>query len=113
MSQDDQAQPLRAAVYAKYPNHKHVFVPLLNLSPDAVEGGRMDLELRQDASFLLARLNIDPAQLAFAKGCGPLSCAGDLRRLHDADALRLVLVDHNEFTGVCARVERGRRLRVP
>ena len=102
LSQAEHPQPLRTALQAKYPDHRHVFVPLINVSPDPpLPGSRGDLQLRLDAMRILEELLVEPEQLVYAKGTGQLSCVGKLQALHDTGQLRLILVDHNEYTGGC------------
>ncbi len=104
LSQAEHPQPLRTALQAKYPDHRHVFVPLMNVSPDPpMAGSRGDLQLRLDAMRILQDLQVEPEQLLYAKGTGQLSCVGELRALHQTGQLRLILVDHNEYRGRCLR----------
>ena len=102
LSQSESPQPLRTAIISQYPNHDHVFVPLINLSPDErQDGGRRELQLRLDALEILQMLEVHPDQLVYARGSGEVSCAPALNTLHDQGLLRLILVDHNAYSGVC------------
>lgn len=99
LSRSENPQALRLAIQAKYPHHKHVFVPLVNLSPDKEEGCRPELHLRLDALHILGHLAVDPADLVYARGCGSLSSEKALRDLHSNGQLRMILVDHNAYKG--------------
>eukprot|EP00750_Incisomonas_marina_P018198 INCI2751.1.p1 GENE.INCI2751.1~~INCI2751.1.p1 ORF type:complete len:226 (-),score=25.50 INCI2751.1:45-722(-) len=97
LSRSENPQALRLAIQAKYPHHKHVFVPLVNLSPDKEEGCRPELHLRLDALHILGHLDVDPTDLVYARGCGSLSSSKALRNLHSNGQLRMILVDHNAY----------------
>ena len=101
LSQTANPLPLRETIETSYPQYpEHVFVPLVNLSPDPpAPGSRTPLQLRVDALHLLKGLNVELDEIVYAVGGGALSCTDELRKLHDAGQLRLILVDHNLYQG--------------